>query len=156
MVKMWGSSAHGEKLKRSGEGKWQDNSFKWDKLRYSGTSKIIGNKLLDQFSFATTYVLFPHPHILRVWVENKDILVLNTDERPLSSSNMLYSPLLPQCLYSGKQYETATYMCKAWERLFYAKYLLGKILPSTYYICLHMGSYTSLFYKFIIYGESPT
>lgn len=94
--------------------------------------KIIGNRLLDQFSFATTYVLFHHPHILRVWVENKDILVLNTEDRPLSSSNMLYSPPLPQCLYSAKQYETGTYICKAWERLFYAKYLLGKILPSTY------------------------
>lgn len=54
--------------------------------------KIIRNRFLDQFPFATTYVLFHHSHILRMWVENKYILVLNTDDRPLSSSDMLYSP----------------------------------------------------------------
>lgn len=53
--------------------------------------KIIGNRLLDQFPFATAYVLFHHPHILRMWVENKYVLVLNADER-LLSSDKLYSP----------------------------------------------------------------
>lgn len=45
--------------------------------------KIIRNRFLDQFPFATTYVLFHHSHILRMWVENKYILVLNTDDRPV-------------------------------------------------------------------------
>lgn len=64
---MWGLSAHdGKNLRGVGKEKGRITLLNETSLNIQTHQNIIGNRLLDQFPFATTYVLFHHPHILSV------------------------------------------------------------------------------------------
>lgn len=71
---MWAlSDRDGKNLRRVGKEKGRVTLLNETSLSMQTYQNIIGNRFLDEFPFATMYVFFHHPHILRVWVENKHI-----------------------------------------------------------------------------------